>query len=268
MAVMAGRDTFRTSDSEFADALALIRGGQSADAIPILTRMVSFDPDDHEAFELLINAHMDVKQYERALQLATEGIAAGRPEAPLLVWKSLACADLGRVDEAELTARQALEADPSLETAAFTLANLLVRQERPADALAVCREFLARNPDELIAREAVTLASDLDEFDLVIELAHGFLQRHGRDAEVFHRLGLAYIDTHDFRKGERAFRDAVALEPDDVEYNACVVLALVLQGNERKADRYVERLSARDPDLADAVDEFVDEISAGPEEDA
>ena len=261
-------DTFRTTDSEFADALVLVRGGKSAEAIPILTRIVSFDSEDHEAFEMLISAHMDVKRYERALQLATEGIAAGRPAAPLLVWKSLACADLGREDEAERTAREALEADPSLETAAFTLANVLVRQKKPADALAVCREFLARNPDDdLIAHRAVTLASDLDQFELVIELAHHYLRRHGGNAEVLHRLGLAYVDTRDFHKGERAFRDAVALEPDDVEYNACVVLALVLQGNDRKADRYVERLAVRDPDLADAVDEFVDEVSVDPAQD-
>ncbi|HEX9162735.1 MAG TPA: hypothetical protein VF980_13605 [Thermoanaerobaculia bacterium] len=98
---MADRDGLKTTDGEFLDTFDLIRDGKYAEALPILARIVSLDPADHDAFEMWIDAHRQMERFERVIQLADEGIAAGRPRASLLVWKSLAYGGLDKPVEAE-----------------------------------------------------------------------------------------------------------------------------------------------------------------------
>lgn len=85
-------------------------------------------------------------------------------------------AQLGLVDRAEAGFRQVLQADPSLATARFQYGQLLLSQDRRAEALDVLAALLERQ-DELGAYARALHAAAQDRLaDTLRELTHGLAQ--------------------------------------------------------------------------------------------
>jgi tetratricopeptide (TPR) repeat protein len=247
-------DAIRTSEDDFLEAIEHMNAGEYDLALPILARLVAFEPDDNEIFERWIDAHIGLGRYQRAIEIADAGIAQGRPSEALEIWKALAYKKLGDLERAEAAARASWAADPSFSAPVIFLSTLLREQERYDEALEICRRAAEQNPeDEDLAFEAVEAADGTERADLVIDLARSFLKRFGKRDDVLSLLGGAYADRKEYRKAERAFRDAAALEPD-------VVMTMYTGGDERGGDAYLDKLAERDEELADRVGDAVDEF--------
>jgi tetratricopeptide (TPR) repeat protein len=249
----------RTAAEEFVIALDHIEEREYGLALPILSRLVAFEPDNHGIYEAWIEAHLGLGRYARVIEIADAGIAAGRPRAPLEFWKAFAYAEQEDVARAEAAARAAIAAEPAYAAAIAFLGALLVRQNRHAEALELCQRAAAEHPDdESLALQAVGVAEEMELHQLVIDSAHAYLKRFGKQADVLASLANAYVELKDYRKADRAFRDAAALEPDVADHHFNVVMAAIMAGNEAAADAYLDRLARRDADLADEVAETVD----------
>ena len=256
-----------TTDKLVFEALDLMKASRPDEALPLLTRALAFDPENDAAYDLFIEAHMQLKRFDRVVRLVDEGIAQNRPAGLLLVWKALAHAEMSELEEAEIAARQAIEHDIRLDTAVVALSTVLVRQNRGEDALRACQAFMQKHPEnEVVACHEIEVASQLDLFDQVVDRALAYMRRFGKDPTVLDLLGTAYIDLGDLRKADRAFRTAAMLDPDVAEHHCNVILTAHLLGDAPTAENYLEKLGKRDAELASQVKTGLDEFFSGLDE--
>jgi tetratricopeptide (TPR) repeat protein len=249
----------RTTGDDFREAVDCIANGRLEDALPLLARVVAFDSSHHEAYELWVGLHIDLDRHGRAIELADEGLARGIAPIGLHVEKSRALVFLGRHDEAERVAEAALALDPISTEAVLALADVAIaRRDRDA-AIRIYQDALRRNPDDdVLHLDLLRLLKDLDQHQVVIDTARDFLRRFGKTAEVLDILGQAHVDTKEYRRADRAFRDAADLNPDDVDLHVNVLMLARFTNNDSAYDRYLDQLGDFDEDLADRVAEEVE----------
>jgi len=87
----------------------------------------------------------------------------------------------------------------------------------------------------------------------VREAAREYLRRFEPDPAVLEMLGHACAEEGDFRRADRAFRDAARLVPDAVELHVNVVLLALRTGDQKGGTSYVDRLARVNPELAGEV---------------
>jgi tetratricopeptide (TPR) repeat protein len=260
----------RTADDEYDEARGLMESGQPALALPILARLVAFEPRNDEILEAWISAHLDLERYQKVIEIADAAIAAGRDRARLEFWKAVAYDKQNQPESAEACARTAVAIEPGYSAANILLTLLLEKQDRNEEALDICRRAAAANPDDDdLALRVIEIANALHRPELVADSARSYLKRFGRNAAVLSHLGNACLDLKEFRKAERAFRDAAALEPDVAGHHFSIVMLSLLRGDEAGADAYLDKLASRDEELADAVaaavDQFFEEVKEADE---
>lgn len=254
-------DGIRTAHDELHEARHLIADGQPALALPILGRLAAFNPDDLEIFETWITAHLDLGRYQKVLEIADAAIARGGRRAMLEFWKSVAYEYQNDPERAEACARAALDAEPAYPAAIELLSVLLEKQDRHTEALELCRRACAENGDDPdLAERTIELAARMKLHDFVVDAARAYLKRFGKSAAVLSNLGDAYMDRQEYRKADRAFRDAAALEPHVADHHFNVVMLAFSTGNEAGAEAYLDKLAQSDEEMADAVEAAVDEF--------
>ncbi|HET7435834.1 MAG TPA: tetratricopeptide repeat protein [Thermoanaerobaculia bacterium] len=248
----------RTIDSEVTEALDLMAEGLYADAQPLLARAVAFAPSDERAYELWVGCHLHMGAAARVIALADAGILRGLCPASLHTLKAFAFSALQRNDEARVAAETALALDPTSSTAVEALAAAQVALGQTAAAVETYQQAIARIPEDPDLHFALLeLLRDLAAGDTLIESARAYLRKFEKDADVLSILGHAYLEKLDFRRAERAFREAAEIEPDDVERHVDVLISIYGGGQPGRGERFLEALTDRDEELAEqVVDEF------------
>jgi tetratricopeptide (TPR) repeat protein len=244
----------RTNDDDLLEAIEHIDNDDYTRALPILGRVVAFEPSNALAHELWVVCHIRVGRRERALELIDEGLARGMAVVGLNIQRSVVLRALGRLDEAADAARIALHANPESSQAVQGLAAVERARGSGEAAIQVYQEAVARLPhNEDVVFGLITLASEYGYHDLVVSSARDYLRRFERDAEVLSMLGQAYVALNDLRRADRAFRDAAHLDPEEVEHHVNVLIVSLLAGKENEFQACLKRLDSRDPELAEAA---------------
>lgn len=244
----------RTTDDDLLEAIEHLDSGDYARAFPIFGRVVAFEPTNALAYELWVVCHAHAGRMERAVELADEGLSRGIAPVGLNIQKSAALRAMGRLDEAAEAARAAVRADPQSSQAIQVLAAVELARGSSDAAIQIYEDAVRRLPDaEDLLFGLMALASEHERHDLVVSSARDYLRRFERDAEVLTMLGQAYVALGDLRRADRAFRDAAQLEPEEVEHHVNVLMVTLLAGKETEFEAYLERLDARDPELAAAA---------------
>jgi len=255
----------RSSADDFRDARDLIANQRFADALPLLAKVVSFDPSNHQAYVLWVDCHTDMERFARAVELADEGLTRGIAPAELSIAKSEALTKLGRYEEAAAAAQAALAIDPSSNEAVFALAEIeLARGDAPA-AIRIHQDLLRRDPQNEDVHYAL-LELLLESQQPLVDTARDYLRKFGQDADVLAMLGHAYVASREYRRADRAFRDAAELEPDSVEHHVNVLMLARITQNDAAHDRYLEQLADFDEELADEVEDELELLLAAPED--
>ena len=175
---------FQSTEELVAEALSLMKAKNYTAALPLLARIVAFEPEHAYPYLLWVLCHTKLGRCQRALELAEAGLAKGLAPADMNLQKALAYRALERYDEAIVAVQAALEADPAFADAWLAL---------------------------------VQLDADVRQPELVIEHASEYLRRFGKEPEILTHLGHAYADMKDYRSADRAFRDAAALDADLID---------------------------------------------------
>src|SRR4051812_5252896 len=209
---------FQTTEELLAEAIDLMDDDEYGAAMPLLARVVSFEPKNEVAYELWLNCHVRLGRFERALELADAGLANGFVPVGMHITRCGALRGLNREEEAIAAAKAAVEADPS-------------------------------SPDAILL--VMDIAGAAGQASVVIEYGRRYLRLFEKDAEVLDLMGRAYLVQADFRRADRAFRDAAQLEPEAVRHHVNVLLVAQLTGNNDAFAKYLDRL---DPELADEVE--------------
>ena len=136
-------------DDAIRRAQGLLQAGMADRALPIVRAALALDPADARLHLLAAAAHHDLGGHADAERHAR--IAAGAPELAAGAWQLVAAA-IGatgeRRDEAVDAARRAVQLDPHAADRRATLAAMLVRAGRSADAIAEARQSVALADDD------------------------------------------------------------------------------------------------------------------------
>src|SRR5437870_150950 len=112
----------RTNDDDLLDAIEHLENDDYQRALPILGRVVAFEPMNTIAYELWVVCHIRGGRAERALELIDEGLSRGIAPIGLHIQRSAVLRALSRFDEAADAARVALRTDPESSQAVQALA--------------------------------------------------------------------------------------------------------------------------------------------------
>jgi tetratricopeptide (TPR) repeat protein len=109
---------------------------------------------------------------------------------------------------------KALELQPDYEYAQFNLARAYLGTGEPARSLELLKQQLARDPEDLdLWSSAGTALLLLQRFDEAVEAFTRVLRVRARDAGSWYNLGLAYEMQEHLEDAERAYRQALHVDP-------------------------------------------------------
>lgn len=234
-------------------------------ALPILARVVAFAPEQVSvpAYHLWAICHVRLGRMERALRIADEGLARGILPVELQMIRAEALCALERFDEAAAAAEAAYELDPASPETLALRAGIEMDRGRFDAALELLLEGRRRHSGEAgIHAALIEVAQELKRHALVIEAARDFLRKFGKDAEVLAALGQAYVETREYARADRAFRDAAQIDPGNVRHHMSVLLIAVLTENDAAYAGYLDRLGRRDPELAEQAARLLKDVMA------
>ncbi|GLZ37827.1 tetratricopeptide repeat protein, partial [Actinokineospora sp. NBRC 105648] len=226
-------------DAVLVEAAQLTAAGRPQDAIGLLRPVLVVHPDNSEAWCRLAAALLDAGDPQLCLDAAKRAITLGeRSWAHRLA--SLSLADMGRYDEATVSAREAARKDPQDWRSQVTLAEVL-GHTAPDEALTAAKTAVATAPEE---------------------------------PRVHEILGLAAKRVRDYKLAKRAFGDALRLDPTNGEVRAQLarVEALrpqkaVVRPANRRSSAFARRLADgewSDSDLSGSRWAAEPEVTAGP----
>jgi tetratricopeptide (TPR) repeat protein len=165
-------------DTVLVKAARLSNEGRPRAAIAMLESALEADPDHPVVWCRLSAAYLDIGEARESLDAAKRAMVLGGP-----AWAhrlaSLALVELGRHDEAVVTAAEAVRRDPDDWRSLVALSEALTH-DQPEQAVMAARAAVDRAPEEARAHEV---------------------------------LGDAAMLAHDWMLAEHAYRDAARLDP-------------------------------------------------------
>jgi tetratricopeptide (TPR) repeat protein len=243
--------------SEIAQVLAQAksyhRSGQLRDAEQLYRQVLAADPAHPEARHLL---EMALSQQGRGDDLGP--IPQPRDclaEAVSHNNQSILLKDLGRLDEAAIALRRAIELKPNYVDAHVNLGVVLATQEKYPEAENCCRRALELFPDHVkaLCNLGVVLLRQkkFEESEVaarrVVALAPDSAEAHGNLAVVF-------ADQDRFAEAEECFERALTINPRDVQSHRNTAMLLARQGKLETAMQHRAQALAIDP--SDAATHF------------
>jgi tetratricopeptide (TPR) repeat protein len=155
----------------------------------------------------------------------------------------------GQSDTARLAAEQyteILRLDPTDTDSALWLARLDRLQNKPDDAEHTLRDILSRDPENEGAIEQLTqLLLDQQRGAEAVSMLEGILAR-GASPQLYDLLGDAETQQGDAAKAEEAYRRAVELDPDDTNHRSGLAQTLLSEDKYSEALEQYEHLAEMD----------------------
>ena len=115
--------------------------GRNEESITVQLEMMKSDPDNLEAWVLLVIAYMHAKEYQKALDWAVKGIEKYPEEWELYIHASDSCRHLERYEEAMEYAVAALRIHPDYVDAKYSMAWCYEKMGKAKDAYSMYLEI-------------------------------------------------------------------------------------------------------------------------------
>ena len=232
-----------------------------AKAIDFYKKAYALDPSSPEIGEDLAEVYFLAHRSREAVNEATEiirrnpnDISARRLLARIHI-RSLGDLTNSSEQQQTITAaigqlREIARLDPSDGESALWLARLLRLDNQDDQAEQVLRGLLAKDPQNKGAAEQLSqVFLDHNNAQEAISLLESFVQR-APSADLYDKLGDAYQQVQQPAKSEEAYRQAVAIEPDQTEHRRHLAQSLYEHGKYADALAEYQRLAALEPDSA------------------
>jgi tetratricopeptide (TPR) repeat protein len=233
----------------------------AAKAIEFYKKAYAIDPSSAEIGEDLAEAYFLAHRSREAISEAEDvirrnpnDISARRLLARIYI-RSLGDLNNSSEQQQTITAaigqlREIVRLDPSDGESALWLARLLRLDNQDGQAEQVLRGVLAKDPQNKGAAEQLSqLFLDHNNAQEAISLLESFVQR-APSADLYDRLGDAYQQVQQPGKAEEAYRQAVAMEPDQAEHRRHLAQSFYEHGKYVDALAEYQRLVELEPDSA------------------
>jgi tetratricopeptide (TPR) repeat protein len=172
---------------------ALLGVRRPRDAIKVLRQALATDPENIEVRQLLGFALMNDKQYKRALEELNGAIALAPEDSIGHDYRAWALHHLGRDQEAVRSAMESVRLEPGVPRSLRTLSFMQLRAKQVEESAATADRVLAIDPS----------------------------------AETFDSVGLVRIAQGKPKEAIEWFQRAVALEPNNAQYQNNLGVALL-----------------------------------------
>src|SRR5579864_1030962 len=233
----------------------------AAKAIDFYKKAYAIDPSSPEIGENLAEVYFLAHRSREAISEAEDlirrnptDISARRLLARIYI-RSLGDLTNSSEQQQTITAavgqlREIVRLDPSDGESALWLARLLRLDNQDDQAEQVLRALLAKDPQSKGAAEQLSqVFIDHNNAQEAISLLESFVQR-APSADLYDRLGDAYQQLQQPAKSEEAYRQAVAIEPDQTEHRRHLAQSLYEHGKYSDALAEYQRLADLEPDSA------------------
>jgi tetratricopeptide (TPR) repeat protein len=205
-----------------------------------------------EIFEQ-VQVRLRQRDLDGALTLAEQGLQQFPADANLMCLAARAGVGLERLDEARVHANNAIRLFPEFALAHDVLGDILLADNKPADALAAYQESMRLDPSRQFAQEKIERANSLARsLAGVYRAPGGRLPR--RQVAFAGKISEAQEHTRigEQNKAETIYRDILRVEPDHVE--AARLLAEIAAAHEqyREAEVFLRHALKVAPDYARA----------------
>lgn len=259
------------SSEELDRAGALARFGQGVlydlndESGPALTNFLEaarLDPDNEELHFRVTMGLLRDHRFEEAQDLM-EDLCARRPKSEkALLWLALVHRAADENEKALATYQRTIKIAPTTPVAYLESANILVKEHREPEAVAVLERGIQRVPapadllkyaaDILIRRVATAQATppeirSLKNIGAELENA---LTQNPEDVSLLQRLGDFYIVNREVDKAVACFEKIEQKNPGDLRTKQKLALSFLAMGDKEKAIEALEKISAEHPDNA------------------
>ncbi len=134
-------------------AALLMREGKVNQALPHLEKVLSVDKQNSHNSYMLITSLLSKEKDKQAALAAMEQLVAKRRQDPEALYAYAQLAMLvGSMNKAEAAVNEALELVPNWSEAHILRANILIRQGKDEEVLALLEEAVERYPDDVAIR--------------------------------------------------------------------------------------------------------------------
>ena len=228
-------------------------------ALDFYKKAYALDPDSPVIGEHLAEMYYEAHRTQDAVTEA-QGILqrdpSNLPARKLLV--RIYLRSLGNITEVSAQQESAARAidqleqirrlDPKDSESSQWLARLYRMRGDTTKAESILKESLERNPNDVsVAEQEVQLLLDENRAQEAATMLQGFLSRE-TSAKLLDLLGEAQSQLRDYTNAEKAYRQAVEMEPEEPAHHRGLAQALVAQEKYEDALAQYQRLAAMDAD--------------------
>ena len=230
------------------------QAGRLDQAAPLYQKVLTLDPSNPEALNLLGMAAMQNGQHQAGVELIRRAIASDGRQSTYHFNLGVALQTIGDMEEAVASYRRALVLKPGDPETYNNLGNALAALGRLDEAQAAFRKALAVNPDNPAALNNLgTVFWTLERKDEAEEQYRKALALKPNYADALVNLGNALRDKADLSSAVDCFRKALALSPNSAAAHNSLGLSLWNLGRRDDAMASYQKAIALDPNLVEAL---------------
>ena len=236
------------------EAVRLHQAGRLDQAAPLYQQVLTLEPNNADALNLLGLAAQQTGQHQAAIELLRRAVAADSRQPAIHFNLGLALQMAGALEEAEASFRRALVLKPNDADTIGNLANVLVALGRLEEAQGSYRKALSLEPNNAAALNNLgTVLWNLERKDEAESLYRRALAVMPDYADALVNLGNAQREKSDLAGAVDSFRRALTLTPDSAVAHNSLGLVLWNMGKRAEAEACYRKALALDPNLAPAL---------------
>jgi len=230
-----------------ADVMAATKA-PPAEVVALLQRAVAARPDSIAARVALVNAYLQAKDARAALNTAQEGVAAGSKEPRLLDALGRAQWAAGETNQAIETFSRLAALEPQSAVPLLRLAAVYVSRQETEKAIEVLLRAQRIAPAEAgIARDLVLAYLLKGQTEDALKQARALQTAAPRNAAGFVLEGDVYMASKQWVPAERAYREALKVDPDGAALAIKLYGVLRAAGKPTEAEAWSRRWLASHP---------------------
>jgi len=176
-------------------------------------------------------------KYEQALSVATEAFENNKTNLDVIRLVAASLVKLNRMEEAQNTFKQAIDADPQNPQWYLELASLYTEEKNYYQAVQALKKALSLNKDFLPAKANLAGIDILQgHLDSALKMANKIKQEHPKSSIGFQVAGDVYVRQKYYAKAQQSYIDGFSVNPDVVLVNKIFMLSSELKNYQPSID--------------------------------
>lgn len=198
-------------------ALAKVRLeiGKPDDALKGIDGLVGDESNDSDALEIAGTARAQKGDYPGAVQFLKRAIAANPAQSTASVNLAKVYLKMNNLSEARLQIADVLKKDPVNRGGLYVLADIQMKEKKPADALKTYGEIVKAYPADMQAYFGQgLLLIETQKYDQARALADSLIDKYAKRPDGYRLKGMVLFSEKKYDEATIALQRSISLQPD------------------------------------------------------